>query len=171
MYSLRLHGKVSFFDPEQIKRLATAREKNREKRLEKRGLFTENNRVFDLKNIELTEKRVNKADFLDRCQALINIQNKKQFNFLTFTLPSRQNGTYQAAPDCEKTGDLAVKANFSKLLEALTVKLKRDPAFKGFEFAYCWASEIQESRRAKFGGCGEIHFHMLSNIILKKDYF
>ncbi len=92
------------------------------------------------------------------------MKNKKR-NFVTFTLPSLQNGTYQRDVDCPETGDLIVSSKFSKVLEAWSVRTKR----LGNDFSYTWVSEAQKKRQEKFGGIGDIHFHLVVNQQLKNN--
>ncbi len=87
-------------------------------------------------------------------------------SFITFTLPSLQDGTYQRSPECELTGDLAITQKFSKVLEAYSLRVKR--AF-GEKMSYVWVSEAQMQRQEKFGGCGDIHFHLVINQDLKNN--
>lgn len=87
-------------------------------------------------------------------------------SFVTFTLPSLDHGTYQYLPDCEQTGDLAVTRMFSKVLEAWAVRVKR---LYGEKLSYVWVSEAQMKRQEKFGGCGDLHFHLVVNQRIKAD--
>jgi len=88
-------------------------------------------------------------------------------SFITFTLPSLENGTYQKSPTCNKTGDLVIGKMFSKTLEAWTTKEKRK---SGDKLSYVWVSEAQQKRQEKFGGCGDIHYHLIVNRKFKNDY-
>lgn len=86
-------------------------------------------------------------------------------NFITFTLPSKPGRqTYQVSPYCEDTGDLAVTKIFSKMMEAIAVKVKRSARPNQVsKFSYVWCSEAQMERQAKFGGVGDLHFHLVTN--------
>jgi hypothetical protein len=93
-------------------------------------------------------------------------------NFFTFTLPSRSNtGIYQNSTACETTGDLAITRTFSKLLENVSVNIKRNNPetvnrqtgeITKAKFSYVWVSEAQMLRQKKFGGIGDIHFHLVT---------
>lgn len=86
-------------------------------------------------------------------------QSKKVY-FITFTLPSRPGAkTYQVSPHCDDTGDLAITQIFSKQLEAIARRYKR----RGQRFSYVWISEAQMKRQKKFGGIGDLHFHLVTN--------
>lgn len=74
-----------------------------------------------------------------------------------------ENGTYQRSATCQYTGDIAIGQKFSKTLEAWKVKEKR----KGVALSYCWVSEAQMKRQEKFGGIGDIHYHLIVNRRLK----
>lgn len=87
-------------------------------------------------------------------------------SFITFTLPSIDNGYYQQSASCENTGDLVVTAAFSKVLEAYALRLKR---LYGDKLYYVWVSEAQMERQEKFGGIGDIHFHLVVNQKYKED--
>jgi len=89
-------------------------------------------------------------------------------SFVTFTLPSLENGTYQKNPMCDKTGDIEVGKMFSRTLEAWKKKEHRkNPNQK---FSYVWVSEAQTKRQEKFGGCGDIHYHVIVNRKFKNDF-
>lgn len=91
-------------------------------------------------------------------------QNK---SFITFTLPSLANGIYQNSFDCPDTGDIAIGKAFSKTLEAWKQREKR----KGSGlFSYVWVAEAQQKRSEKFGGPGDLHFHLIVNRKFKNDY-
>lgn len=85
--------------------------------------------------------------------------------FITFTLPSRPGEkTYQVSPHCEKTGDLAVTRIFSKMLHAIKARIERSSPPNGVrKFSYVWTSEAQMKRQEKFGGVGDLHFHLVTN--------
>jgi len=87
-------------------------------------------------------------------------------SFITFTLPSLRDGVYQRSPVCEHTGDLAVTKKFSKVLEAYKIRVKRT---WGEKMSYVWVSEAQMQRQEKFGGCGDLHFHLVVNQDLKNN--
>jgi len=89
----------------------------------------------------------------------------KNKSFITFTLPSLENGTYQKNALCDITGDLVIGSKFSKTLEAWKMKEKR----KGNSLSYVWTAEAQMKRQAKFGGIGDIHYHLVINRKLKHD--
>lgn len=86
-------------------------------------------------------------------------------SFITFTLPSLEGGTYQRDVDCPETGDIKIAAKFSTVLEAFKVKMKR----AGKKLSYVWVSEAQMKRKEKFGGVGDIHYHMVANVKMKDD--
>jgi hypothetical protein len=86
-------------------------------------------------------------------------------NFYTFTLPSKESFIYQRAADCIESGDLQVSKMFSRTLEAWSLREKR----KGNHHSYSWTAEAQMKRQKKYGGIGDIHFHMVSNVSLKSD--
>lgn len=88
-----------------------------------------------------------------------------QKNFITFTLPSLAGGIYQRDPDCPETGDLIITGKFSKVLEAYALRSKR----AGDKLSYAWVSEAQTKRSLKFGGSGDIHYHLIVNKQLKDD--
>lgn len=87
-------------------------------------------------------------------------------SFITFTLPSFDGGVYQQSPVCESTGDIAITAKFSKVLEAYSLRVKRA---WGEKISYVWVSEAQMERQEKFGGCGDIHFHLIINQRFKDE--
>lgn len=84
-------------------------------------------------------------------------------NFYTFTLPSAEGGTYQRANDCPISGDLIVAEMFSKVLEAWSIRVKR----QGRKLSYVWVSEAQMKRQEKFGGVGDIHYHLVASEVVK----
>lgn len=86
-------------------------------------------------------------------------------SFITFTLPSKDAGIYQTSPRDQDTGDLAITAKFSKVLEAWSLKQKRS----GKPLSYVWVAEAQMLRQEKFGGIGDIHFHLVANVKIKHD--
>lgn len=69
-------------------------------------------------------------------------------------------GVFQTTATCELTGDLAVTAKFSMLLENISVNVKRN---SGEKFSYVWVSEAQMKRQKKFGGIGDIHYHLVTD--------
>lgn len=85
--------------------------------------------------------------------------------FYTFTLPSRPGEkTYQISPHCRDTGDLFVTATFSKMLEAIAARIRRGARpNETKKFSYAWVAEAQMQRQAKFGGIGDLHFHLVTN--------
>jgi hypothetical protein len=93
----------------------------------------------------------------------------QSLNFFTFTLPSWEGyKIYQLSPECCVTGDIAVTAKFSKLLESVAVNIKRKKSklwrkWNGGKFSYLWVAEAQQERQEKFGGIGDIHFHLITN--------
>jgi len=117
-------------------------------------------------------------------------------SFVTFTLPSYvtstkfvsdrsgrspEMGTYQRSTTCSDTGDLAVAELFSKTLEAWKTKEKRKsnattwrlsgdstPAHR-HNLSYVWCAEAQMKRLAKYGGVGDLHYHLVVNRKLKHD--
>jgi hypothetical protein len=62
------------------------------------------------------------------------------------------------------TGDLVVTAMFSRILETISIRVKRGSPPNGIKrFSYVWVSEAQMKRQAKFGGIGDLHFHLVTN--------
>jgi len=98
------------------------------------------------------------------CVSILWAKNADK-SFITFTLPSLQEGTYQRAATCEQTGDIVIGQCFSKTLEAWKVKEKR----KGKALSYVWVAEAQMKRQEKFGGIGDIHYHLIVNRKLKNE--
>jgi hypothetical protein len=98
------------------------------------------------------------------CVAVLWAQHVNR-SFVTFTLPSLENGIYQKSVTCCDTGDLAIGKAFSRTLEAWKVKEKR----RGFPLSYVWVCEAQMKRQAKFGGVGDLHYHLIVNRKLKHD--
>lgn len=84
-------------------------------------------------------------------------------NFLTFTLPTIAAGKYQVDPTHPDTGDIAIGKKFSKVLEAFKVRQKR----AGHSLSYLWVAEAQTKRGAKYGGPGDIHYHLICNVKIK----
>lgn len=84
-------------------------------------------------------------------------------SFITFTLPSKDAGTYQSSARCNTTGDLAVTEKFSKVLEAWSLRQKRSRT----PLSYVWVAEAQMKRQQKFGGIGDLHFHLVANVKIK----
>lgn len=85
-------------------------------------------------------------------------------SFITFTLPSLSSSVYQKSIHSVYTGDVAITAKFSKVLEAYALKIKRRT---GKKLSYVWVSEAQTSRQEKFGGVGDLHFHLVVNVDYK----
>jgi hypothetical protein len=105
-----------------------------------------------------------RGSFFNSCAVLWGKENEK--SFVTFTLPSLDDSkTYQRAIDCDQTGDLYITSLFSKLINAWKKKRER----LGFDFSYVWVSEAQQERKKKFGGIGDIHYHMVVNQKIKTD--
>jgi hypothetical protein len=90
----------------------------------------------------------------------------KGTNFYTFTLPSLDSGVYQRSSTCQETGDIAIAAKFSKVLEAWSMRVKR----QGRKLNYVWVAEAQTKRQEKFGGIGDIHFHLVASERVKGKY-
>lgn len=86
-------------------------------------------------------------------------------SFITFTLPSILNGVYQYSPTCFYTGDVSVGSAFSRTLEAWKKREKR----KGVTLSYVWVAEAQMKRQEKYGGIGDLHYHLVVNRKLKHD--
>lgn len=84
-------------------------------------------------------------------------------SFITFTLPSLGDGTYQVGARCSTTGDLQVTQKFSKVLEAWSKRQRR----AGHPLSYVWVAEAQMKRQKKFGGVGDLHFHLVANVKIK----
>lgn len=90
----------------------------------------------------------------------------KERSFLTFTLPSNEGSkTYQRDIDCPESGDIAVNSKFSKVMEAYSIRRKRSAK----KLSYVWVAEAQTKRQQKFGGVGDIHFHVIVNERIKDD--
>lgn len=88
----------------------------------------------------------------------------KERSFLTFTLPSNgDDGTYQRDVDCPLSGDLAINSLFSMVLEMYALRTKR----KGAKLSYVWVAEAQTKRQEKYGGVGDIHYHVIVNQRIK----
>lgn len=87
-------------------------------------------------------------------------------SFITFTLPSLgDKGTYQLSSRCSTTGDLAVTEKFSKVLEAWSLRHRRST---GQRLSFVWVAEAQMKRQQKFGGIGDLHFHLVANVKIKE---
>lgn len=86
-------------------------------------------------------------------------------SFITFTLPSLDLGVYQSRVSDDKTGDLAIGRAYSKTLEAWSIAKKRS----GSNLSYVWVAEAQMKRKARYGGIGDIHYHLMVNHRLKSD--
>lgn len=54
---------------------------------------------------------------------------------------------------------------FSKVLEAWSTRTKRG----GKKLSYAWVSEAQMKRQTKYGGIGDLHFHLVANVAVKDD--
>jgi hypothetical protein len=91
----------------------------------------------------------------------------KGTNFYTFTLPSLENGVYQKSVTCEETGDIAIGKKFSKVLEAWSKRVRRKN--KRNKLSYVWVAEAQSERQQKFGGVGDIHYHLITNQLVKNS--
>lgn len=89
----------------------------------------------------------------------------KDKSFLTFTLPSLEKGTYQRDVDCPLTGDIVIASKFSRLMEAYSLRVKR----RGGRLSYVWVAEAQMERQEKFGGVGDIHYHVIVNQAIKNN--
>jgi hypothetical protein len=88
--------------------------------------------------------------------------------FFTFTLPSLDGRkTFQESVTSNVTGDIAVTAKFSKLLENCSINIKRHRKEK---FSYVWVSEAQMKRQEKFGGVGDLHFHLVTDAYIPVDW-
>jgi len=105
----------------------------------------------------------------------------KERSFFTFTLPSLENQTYQKDSLCETTGDAVIGKMFSKVMDAWRVKEKRKtlerlrPISGSVSkvlntFSYVWVCEAQTKRQEKFGGVGDLHYHLIVNRKLKNDF-
>lgn len=106
--------------------------------------------------------------------------NRPKKNFITFTLPSGSGSyIYQRSADCPETGDLVVGRKFSKVLEAWSKREDRSRArlhphlvkenFTEPALSYVWVAESQQNRKKKYGGIGEIHYHLVANQEIKSD--
>jgi hypothetical protein len=94
--------------------------------------------------------------------------SNNDLKFFTFTLPSRPNEkTYQLAADCDTTGDLAVTAQFSKLMESAAINVKRHLKEK---LSYVWVAEAQKKRQEKWGGVGDLHFHLVTDSFISVEW-
>jgi hypothetical protein len=83
-------------------------------------------------------------------------------SFITFTLPSLPGrGYYQ---DNAKQ-DIAIGQAFSRTLEAFSIRLKRS----GKKLSYVWVAESQTKRKNKYGGIGDLHYHLIANVRIKSD--
>jgi hypothetical protein len=169
MFSIRVSGKVSYYNAENLKKAQKAAQTG--------SAFFMQNDFLDRKHGILKQKKepnkhrkTNKNDFFDRCAQLYmdKVPTKKQFNLITLTLPSISHGIYQKSNDCELTGDKFITANLSRLLESLTLKIQRD---RGIKISYVWSAERQHERKIKFGGVGDLHFHIFTNLTIKKGFF
>lgn len=78
---------------------------------------------------------------------------------------TKGNKVYQRDADCPETGDLVITSKFSKVLEAYSIREKR----AGRKLSYVWTAEAQTKRQEKFGGVGDIHFHLITNTKIKSN--
>lgn len=116
---------------------------------------------------ENTQVKSSRGKLYDSTSVLWYISKTKGTNFYTFTLPSRSRlGIYQDSPTCEHTGDIAIAQKFSKVLEAWSVRTKR----QGRKLSYVWVAEAQMERQEKFGGCADIHFHLVTSELVKGKF-
>lgn len=119
--------------------------------------------LFVEKENECKSSRVKMLDRSAVLWARAAAQNN-DIKFFTFTLPSIEDKrTFQKSAKCLDTGDLAVTAKFSKLLESVCIDHKRHLKEK---LSYVWVSEAQMERHAKYGGIGDIHFHLVTDSFL-----
>lgn len=169
MFSIRISGKVSYYNPENLKKAQKAANIGA-------AFFIQDSFIDRMHNIEAKKKepnkhrKTNKNDFFDRCTQLYTDKRPtgKQFNLITLTLPSKSKGIYQEKNNCPGTGDKIVTENLSKFLESLQKKYYRDYAVK---ISYVWAAERQNERRLKHGGIGDLHFHIFTNFTLKEGFY
>lgn len=155
MYSINISGRCSWFNPLALEK---AQKAANFKRL---SLFP------DQSNVKKSHRISSKTDFFNRIQQLYN--RKTHLNLITLTLPSLFNsGIFQQSNDCSYTGDKVVTECLSKFLEALSIKLKRE---RNFDLSYIWVAERQNERRSKFGGVGDIHFHIVTNLVVKRSQY
>jgi hypothetical protein len=110
-----------------------------------------------------TKGKTSRPKLFDAAAVLWGKSPKK--NFLTFTLPSLSDKTYQRDYDCPGTGDLVLASKFSKVLEAYSLRCKR----QGNRLSYVWVSEAQMERKEKYGGIGDLHYHLVINQEIKND--
>lgn len=103
------------------------------------------------------QSKSSRSKFFD-ASAILLVRSPDK-SFITFTLPSIQEGTYQRSADCPTSGDTAVGSYFSKCLEAWKLRAKRN----GHALSYVWVAEAQMKRQLKFGGIGDIHYHLIVN--------
>lgn len=86
----------------------------------------------------------------------------KEKSFITFTLPSKPDrGYYQDEPK----QDIEIAKAFSRTLEAFALRQKR----KGQKLSYVWVAETQTKRKNKYGGIGDLHYHLIANVRIKSD--
>jgi len=90
---------------------------------------------------------------------------EKEKSFLTFTLPSIENGVYQRDAGCPYSGDITIASYFSKVMESYSLRLKR----RNGKLSYVWVAEAQSKRQKKYGGVGDIHYHVVVNQKLKDN--
>jgi hypothetical protein len=108
-----------------------------------------------------SECKTSRVKLFDRA-AILWARTSSQGNdikFFTFTLPSIAGGVYQQSVTSSVTGDIAVTSKFSKLLENCAINIKRHLKEK---FSYVWVAEAQMKRQEKFGGVGDLHFHLVT---------
>lgn len=172
MFSIRVSGKVSYFNPDNLKKAQKAANKGA-------AFFYQDNLIDNLHGFSIIEKhrkepnkhrKTNKNDFFDRCTQLYTDTKPtgKQFNLITLTLPSIFKGIYQNSNICEATGDKAVTKNLSRFLESLQKKYYRE---HGFLVSYVWAAERQQERKKRYGGIGDLHFHIFTNLSVKQGFY
>jgi len=169
LFSIRVSGKVSYYNAENLKKAQKAAETGTAFFMQNDFLDRKHG-IFKQKKQPNQHRKTNKNDFFDRCSQLYmdKVPTKKQFNLITLTLPSLSHGIYQKSNDCEHTGDKITTANLSRLLESLTIKIQREQSIK---ISYVWSAERQQERKLKYGGIGDIHFHIFTNLTIKKGYY
>jgi len=169
MFSIRVSGKVSYYNAENLKKAQKAAQSGAAFFMQNDFIDSQHG-IIKQKKPPKQQKKTNKNDFFDRCAQLYmdKVPTKKQFNLITLTLPSLTGGIYQNANDCPETGDKITTANLSRFLESLTLKIYRE---RNIKISYVWSAERQHDRRAKFGGVGDLHFHIFTNLTIKKGYY
>jgi hypothetical protein len=119
---------------------------------------------------KVDENKSSRVKLFDRSAILWARATAKgdDIKFFTFTLPSLDGKkTFQTSTTCNATGDLAVTAQFSKLLENCAANIRRHRREK---FSYVWVSEAQTKRQEKFGGVGDLHFHLVTDSYIPVDW-